>query len=124
MSGARQNSNLAARAGNWSAAHWKTATFGWLALVIATIVIGSASGTVMITNAEDGVGESARATATLDRAFPDHAGEAVLVQSTSTTAREPAFKREVQRVAARLGTLGQIQSLQSPLAPGNHGQVS
>ena len=65
--------NIAARAGRWSAAHWKTATFGWLALVIATIVIGSASGTVMITNAEDGVGESARATATLDRAFPDHA---------------------------------------------------
>src|SRR5436190_1796550 len=33
MSGARQNSNLAARMGRWSAAHWKTATFGWLALV-------------------------------------------------------------------------------------------
>src|SRR5206468_10622181 len=25
--------NLAARMGGWSAAHWKTATFGWLALV-------------------------------------------------------------------------------------------
>jgi hypothetical protein len=23
--------NLEARAGRWSAAHWKTATFGWLA---------------------------------------------------------------------------------------------
>src|SRR5437763_8533388 len=28
MSRARQNSNLAARVGRWSAAHWKTATFG------------------------------------------------------------------------------------------------
>jgi uncharacterized membrane protein YdfJ with MMPL/SSD domain len=116
--------NIAARAGNWSAAHWKTATFGWIALVIATIVIGSASGTVMITNAEDSVGESARAQAALDRAFPDHAGEAVLVQSKSQTAADPAFKREVQKVVTRLGGLGQIQSLKSPLAPGNGGQVS
>src|SRR6266550_3262034 len=34
MPRARQNSNLAARVGRWSAAHWKTATFGWLALVL------------------------------------------------------------------------------------------
>src|SRR5213079_3317886 len=32
MSQARKHSNLAARAGRWSASHWKTATFGWLAL--------------------------------------------------------------------------------------------
>jgi hypothetical protein len=37
--------NLAARAGRWSAAHWKTATFGWLALVAAAVVIGGAIGT-------------------------------------------------------------------------------
>jgi hypothetical protein len=30
MSRARQNANFAARIGRWSAAHWKTATFGWL----------------------------------------------------------------------------------------------
>ena len=29
-----QNRNVAARMGRWSAAHWKTATFGWLALVV------------------------------------------------------------------------------------------
>ena len=40
MSGAKQSRpterrpNLAARVGRWSAAHWKTATFGWLALVL------------------------------------------------------------------------------------------
>jgi hypothetical protein len=26
--------NVAARMGRWSAAHWKTATFGWLAFVL------------------------------------------------------------------------------------------
>src|SRR3954451_1180245 len=116
--------NLAARAGNWSAAHWKTATFGWLALVIAAIMIGSASGTVMITNAEDAVGESARAQAVLDPAFPDHAGEAVLVQSQTLAAADPASRRQVQKVVRRLGELGLIQSLQSPLSPAHRGQIS
>src|SRR5947207_7722633 len=32
--------NLAARMGHWSASHWKTATFGWLALVVVAFGIG------------------------------------------------------------------------------------
>ena len=32
---AQRRPNLAARVGRWSAAHWKTATFGWLALVLS-----------------------------------------------------------------------------------------
>jgi len=30
--------NLAARMGRWSAAHWRTATFGWLAFVVAAMI--------------------------------------------------------------------------------------
>ena len=37
--------NLAARMGRWSANHWKTAVFGWLAFVIASVFIGNAVGT-------------------------------------------------------------------------------
>ena len=37
--------NIAARAGRWSARHRKTAIFGWLAFVIAAIFIGGAIGT-------------------------------------------------------------------------------
>ena len=37
--------NLAARMGRWSADHWKTATFGWLALVVVAFGIGSMVGT-------------------------------------------------------------------------------
>ena len=33
--------NLAARMGRWSAAHWKTATLGWLAFVVAALALGS-----------------------------------------------------------------------------------
>ena len=36
--------NLARRAGSWSAAHWKTATGAWLALVFVAIAAGSAVG--------------------------------------------------------------------------------
>ena len=37
----RKPRNLAARMGRWSASHWKTATFGWLALVV--VAFGSAA---------------------------------------------------------------------------------
>src|SRR3954447_10300045 len=37
--------HLAARMGRWSASHWKTATFGWLAFVAAAFVIGNLVGT-------------------------------------------------------------------------------
>ena len=36
--------NLAARMGRWSAAHWKTATFGWLAFVLVAFALGGAVG--------------------------------------------------------------------------------
>ena len=74
--------NLAARAGAWSAAHWKTATFGWLVLVVAAVVLGSAAGTRTLTDVEDSQGETARAERILaDAGFRQVAGESVLVQS-------------------------------------------
>ena len=56
-----QRETFAARAARWSAAHWKTATFGWLAFVVAAVAIGSAVGSVKLTDAEQGTGETARA---------------------------------------------------------------
>jgi DNA-binding NarL/FixJ family response regulator len=38
---AEMQGNIAARAGRWSAAHWKTATFGWLGLVVLAVALGS-----------------------------------------------------------------------------------
>ena len=40
--------NLAARMGRWSAGHWKTATFGWLAFVVVAFGLGGAVGTKTI----------------------------------------------------------------------------
>ncbi|HEY2073180.1 MAG TPA: hypothetical protein VGG88_06370, partial [Gaiellaceae bacterium] len=74
--------NLAARAGRWSAAHWKTATFGWLAFVVAAVAVGSFVGTKKLTDSENGNGESTRAEQILAKAgFDNSAGESVLVRA-------------------------------------------
>jgi RND superfamily putative drug exporter len=117
--------NIAARAGRWSAAHWKTATFGWLALVAAAMVLGNLVGTVKLNNSEQGTGESARAQAMLDRAgFHEHAGESVLVQSGTFSTADPAFRRELAAVVARLRSLPEVRGLRSPLARAHAGQLS
>ena len=44
--------NIAARAGRWSATHWKAATFGWLAFVVVAVIAGNAIGSVKLTRSE------------------------------------------------------------------------
>jgi RND superfamily putative drug exporter len=78
--------NLAGRAGRWSAAHWKTAVFGWLALVAVAIVAGGAVGTKKQTDADAATGQTAKAMAILeDAGFKEPATEGVLVQSKTAT---------------------------------------
>ena len=92
--------NLAARAGRWSAAHWKTATFGWVAFVVVAVAIGYAVGVVKLTDSEQGTGETANAQAILAQAgFKTPASESVLVKSTTLTADAPAFRATVQDVS-------------------------
>jgi RND superfamily putative drug exporter len=110
--------NLAARAGRWSAAHWKTATFAWIAFVIASVAIGSAVGVVKLSDAENATGEASRAQAILQSAgFSQPADENVLVQSKTLTVADPAFRATIDRVAAKLRTLPQVQEVRSPLTP-------
>src|SRR3954447_25333777 len=47
--------------GRWSANHWKTAFFGWLAFVLASLVVGMQVGTKQLANDDASVGESHRA---------------------------------------------------------------
>jgi RND superfamily putative drug exporter len=117
--------NLAERAGRWSAAHWKTATFGWLAFVAIAVVLGNVLGTVKLTDSESATGETARAEQILGKAgFHDHAGESVLIQSRAHQVSEPAFRRTVNRVVAKLETLPTVRDVRSPLAQGREGQLS
>jgi putative drug exporter of the RND superfamily len=117
--------NLAARAGRWSAAHWKTATALWVAFVVVAVLGGYLLGTKMLTDAEQGNGETARAQQILaDADFATPAGESVLVQSRSLTTKDPAFRAAIQDVLGRLGRRSEVANVRSPLAPGATGQIS
>jgi hypothetical protein len=73
--------NLAARAGRWSAAHWKTAVAVWIVFVAVAIGLGTAVGTHKLSSSEQSTGETARAEQILASAgFKTPASEAVLVR--------------------------------------------
>ena len=116
--------NLAARMGRWSAGHWKTATFGWLALVVVAFGIGGAVGTKTIDPNTAGPGESGRMDRILDAGFKQPAGESVLIQSDSLRTSDPAFKAAIEDVVDELSGLDVVQQVRSPLDPANEGQIA
>ena len=116
--------NLAARMGRWSASHWKTATFAWLALVIATFAIGGQVGTKNVDPNTAGPGQSGRMDRILDAGFKQPAAESVLVQSRTAQAGDPAFTAAIQDVVARVSKAATVQNVRSPLEPGNAGQIA
>jgi uncharacterized membrane protein YdfJ with MMPL/SSD domain len=116
--------NLAARAGRWSAAHWKTATFGWIAFVIVALVLGGGVGTKQIGNNEGLPGEAGRMEKILDEEFKTPAGETVLVQSTKLNATSPAFEAAVEDVVERVSAVPVVTNVRSPLEPANADQIS
>src|SRR5205823_10017835 len=90
--------NIAGRMGQWSANHWKTAVFGWLACVVLFFAFGNlVLGFKQIDINDAGVGQSHRADQILKDAFPERApqNEYTLIQSTSKTADDPAFRATV-----------------------------
>jgi uncharacterized membrane protein YdfJ with MMPL/SSD domain len=119
-----QRSNVAARAGRWSAQHRRAAIFGWLAFVVAAVVLGGAIGTKHLDPQTNGSGESGRADRILHAEFPRPAGEQVLIQSSKLTVADPAFRAGVQDVVGRLSKLGTVEHVRSPLSPGNAGEIS
>jgi uncharacterized membrane protein YdfJ with MMPL/SSD domain len=115
--------NLAARAGRWSAAHWKTATFGWLAFVIVAVVLGGAIGTKQLGDG-DSPGESGRMERILEAGFETPAEESVLVQSRTLTAQDAAFEAAVADVVSRVSAVPAVTNVQSPLERANAAQIS
>ena len=70
MSPLKHSNNFAARMGRWSASHWKTAVFGWLAFVIASVYIGGAVGTKYLEDNDLAVGEAGTADQLIEAGFP------------------------------------------------------
>ena len=130
MAGAKQprpeqrRPNLAARMGRWSAGHWKTATFGWLALVVVAFAVGGQVGTKQVDPNTAGPGESGRMDRILNAGFKLPADESVLVQSRSARAGSSAFNSAVADVVARVSNQTAVQNVRSPLDPANAGQIA
>ncbi|HSC49826.1 MAG TPA: MMPL family transporter [Gaiellaceae bacterium] len=119
------NLNIAARAGRWSAAHWKTAVSAWLAFCVVAIALGAVAGTKMLKQADTAAGGTKKAEQLLrDAGFQNQAGESVLVQSKSLTLRDSRFRATVADVAGAVTALPQVQRVRSPLLARNAGQVS
>src|SRR5829696_9933333 len=98
----QSNHNLAARVGRWSVQHRRKAILGWLAFVFVSLVIGF--NLVPQKNLEQGEGmpgESGKAGQLLKDAYPDKAGEQVLIQSKSLRATDSQFKAAVADVTER-----------------------
>ncbi len=122
MQSRKSKPNIAARAARWSAAHRKIAIFGWIAFVVASVVIGGAVGTKNLTAAESSPGESGRAELALEGAKLTPNDEVVLVQGEDLEAGDPAFDEAVDEAAAKLAALPSVTNLSSPADGG--GQVS
>jgi uncharacterized membrane protein YdfJ with MMPL/SSD domain len=116
--------NLAARAGRWSAAHWKTATFGWIAFVLVAIVLGGVVGTKSLSDNEGVPGESGRMEKILDESFQRPAGETVLIQSDTLSTDSQAFESAVDDVTRRVGAIPAVTNVRSPLERANADQIS
>src|SRR5437762_13338642 len=120
MSPLKQSNNIAARMGRWSANHWKTAVFGWIAFVVAALFVGQLVGTKNIDQNDANVGQAHRADHILkDAGFQaDPQTEIVLVQSKTLTATDPAFRAVVNDVVATVKPFKTINSLRAPYEAG------
>ena len=113
----RPGSNLAARAGRWSAEHWKAAAAIWLVFVAAAVSAGRIAGTHELSDVEYATGEAARAAQILaDGGFKTPASEAVLVRSQTLEAAAPEFRAAVGAVTAKLRSLPQVTNLRTGAA--------
>jgi RND superfamily putative drug exporter len=120
----KQTRNLAASAGRWSAGHRKTAILGWLTFVILAVVVGGSIGQRTLSDSDYGTGESGRADKVVNKAFPEDAGESVLIQSKRTTTDDPAFRQAIAATVARLERTKPAFDVTDPLDPRVEGQIS
>jgi uncharacterized membrane protein YdfJ with MMPL/SSD domain len=117
--------NLAGRAGRWSAAHWKRAAFGWIAFGVLAVVVGSAVGAKEMKAWAIANGESRRAEQILDQGnFKIPARESVLIQSETAVVGQPAFAAAVATVVQTLSGEPDVLHIVSPIDHPNAGLVS
>ncbi len=110
--------------GRWSASHKKTAIFAWFAFVVAAFMLGNVIGTKQLDPKKSGSGESGHVDSVLADDFKQPQGDTVLIQSTTKTVDDPAFKAAIADVARTARSLKQVKKVKSPFAAGNADQIS
>jgi putative drug exporter of the RND superfamily len=125
----RERPYLTERVAGWSAAHRKTAVFGWLLLVAVIFMVGQALGSRNLP--EYSSGQSGQAEKVLNQYAPaqDSAyAETVLIQAKApgaTFATNPAMRQAASQVAAALATLPKdATEVRTPLSVGGQALVS
>jgi len=102
----RDRPSLTERVADWSAAHRKTAVFGWLLLVAAIFMLGQALGSRQLP--QYSAGQAGQAERVLNQYAPaqlNASTENVLIQATApgaTFATDPAMRQAASQVAAAL----------------------
>jgi uncharacterized membrane protein YdfJ with MMPL/SSD domain len=119
------DTNLAGRAGRWSAAHWKTAAFGWLAFAVLAVVVGNAVGAKQMKSWAIANGDSRKAEQILDEAsFKLPARESVLIQSAWSGVSSQAFSSAVAGVVQTLSGQPDVENVVSPIQNPDAGLIS
>ena len=119
------NRNLAASMGRWSAAHWKTATFGWLAFVLVAFGLGGAGGHEGHRPEHIGTRRvRPRWIGSWTQASSSPPAKASSFQSRSLRTSDPAFTAAIEDVVGSVSKLKAVQHVRSPLAPGNADQIA
>ena len=119
---ARPRTGLTERVAGWSAAHRKTAVFGWLLLVAALFMAGQVLGSKNLPQYD--LGQAGQAERTLNQVAPARYGaysETVLIQATApgaTFTGDPAMRAATSQVAAALAALPKdATGIRTPLSP-------
>ena len=130
MSPLKHCNNFAARMGRWSARHWKTAIFGWLAFVVASVV-HRRRGRHEVPRGlrpQRRRGQARPTSSSTPASEPrDEQAEFVLIQSKTLKADDPAFQAAIEDVdedARRLpaGAQARVAARRRPRRPVSDGR--
>ncbi len=118
--------NLAARAGRWSARHRRTAILGWIAFVVLATVGGGMIGTNSLDESQMGNGSSKAADVAVDGAgFRESSGEQVLIQARDRDGdHTAALRAAAAQLVARLDETPHVGKAVSPFDAGATGMIS
>jgi RND superfamily putative drug exporter len=107
--------NLAASVGAWSARNRRKTIAAWLTFVVAAYLVGSMVGQRNLTDAQMGNGQSGTATSVLEKAFPYHNGEEILIQGREPSRpSQAAVSATVADLVNRLRRLPTVADIESP----------